>query len=145
MLLGVDSGKQYIMDRLAMDIPGEKTMHFPLEHTDEKSTDNVQEIFFNRGYDEIYFKGLISEKLMPRKERGRIVYRWENIAKDKRNEPLDLAVYNLACVQSLKIDWDTLQHRVQHTTSTEKSVKTPYKEKKKRKYGCIKKGRTYVE
>lgn len=145
VLLGVDSGKQYIMDRLAMDTPGEKTMHFPLEHTDEKPTDNVQEIFFNRGYDEVYFKGLISEKLMPRKERGRIVYRWENIAKDKRNEPLDLAVYNLACVQSLKIDWDTLQHRVQHTTSTEKSVKTPYKEKKKRKYGCIKKGRTYVE
>ena len=135
VLLGVDSGKQYIMDRLSMELPGAKTMHFPL---DDMPTDSG---LTARGYDEIYFKGLISEQLVPRKVHGQVVYRWENVAKDRRNEPLDLAVYNLACLHSLPISWETLEAALKAgTTEPVKAVS-----KKPKTYGRIRKGVRYDE
>lgn len=124
VLLGTDSGKQYIMDRLSIEVPGSKYMHFPLDTEQSAIKDSQQldggldlanlptEIMQSRGYDEIYFKGLISETKVARKKNGRLVYQWENIAKDKRNEPLDLAVYNLAAMKSLRVDWEQLQEAV---------------------------------
>lgn len=95
VMLGVDSGKQYVFDRLGVTEAGPKYMHFPKDA--------------ERGYDEVYFKGLISEQRVARKKNGRIAWVWENIAKDRRNEPLDLRVYNLACVQQLNPDYDALR------------------------------------
>ena len=135
VLLGVDSGKQYIMDRLSMELPGAKTMHFPL---DDMPTDSG---LTARGYDEIYFKGLISEQLVPRKVHGQVVYRWENVAKDRRNEPLDLAVYNLACLHSLPINWETLEAAIKAGTS--EPVKAV--SKKPKTYGRIRRGVRYDE
>lgn len=135
VLLGVDSGKQYIMDRLSMELPGAKTMHFPL---DDMPTDSG---LTARGYDEIYFKGLISEQLVPRKVHGQVVYRWENVAKDRRNEPLDLAVYNLACLHSLPISWETLEAALK--AGTPEPVKAA--SKKQKTYGRIRRGVRYDE
>ena len=135
VLLGVDSGKQYIMDRLSMELPGAKTMHFPL---DDMPTDSG---LTARGYDEIYFKGLISEQLVPRKVHGQVVYRWENVAKDRRNEPLDLAVYNLACLHSLPISWETLEAALK--AGTPEPVKAV--SKKQKTYGRIRRGVRYDE
>ena len=135
VLLGVDSGKQYIMDRLSMELPGAKTMHFPL---DDMPTDSG---LTARGYDEIYFKGLISEQLVPRKVHGQVVYRWENVAKDRRNEPLDLAVYNLACLHSLPISWEALEAALK--AGTPEPVKAV--SKKPKTYGRIRRGVRYDE
>lgn len=135
VLLGVDSGKQYIMDRLSMELPGAKTMHFPL---DDMPTDSG---LTARGYDEIYFKGLISEQLVPRKVHGQVVYRWENVAKDRRNEPLDLAVYNLACLHSLPINWETLEAAIK--AGEPEPVKAV--SKKTKTYGRIRRGVRYDE
>lgn len=111
VILGVDSGKQYVMSRLEISVPGPKYFHFPLDHTPGDGA-KVSEVLMQRGYDEIYFKGLIAEQLVMRK-RGGIVYQaWENIAKDKRNEPFDLRVYNLACMQSIKPNWEALQQLI---------------------------------
>lgn len=140
VLIGTDSGKQYVMDRLSIDVAGPKYMHFPLDR-DEKNADALTESLWNRGYDEIYFKGLISEKKMPRKKNGRIVMQWENIAKDKRNEPLDLKVYNLACLMSLNPDFSMLKQLISGKMpekTAPKRQKTAMKHTKKRQYGTIK-------
>lgn len=140
VLIGTDSGKQYVMDRLSIDVPGPKYFHFPLDRQEKES---VNEILWNRGYDEIYFRGLIAEQRVARKKNGRIVWQWENIAKDKRNEPLDLRVYNLACLHSMHVDWEQLKMLINAGSNNDKTkdnnIKIP-KSKVKRSFGCIKRG-----
>ena len=99
-LLGVDGGKQEIMNCLAVNEPGPKYCHFPLDEP-ELGLDG-------RGYDDIYFKGIISEHKRSVKKNGVIRQVWEP-TQGVRNEPLDLRVYNLACVQSCHVDWERLR------------------------------------
>lgn len=140
VLIGTDSGKQYVMDRLSISVPGPKYFHFPL---DKQENEAVSEILWNRGYDDIYFRGLIAEQKVARKKNGRVVWQWENIAKDKRNEPLDLRVYNLACLHSMNVDWEQLEQLVNSGNINEKPQKSAPKVQKtagKRSFGCIKRG-----
>ena len=65
-------------------------MHFPRD----------DEFFSRRGYDADYFKQLIAEHKVFRRVGGIVYQAWEPIVEHSRNESLDLAVYNLACVQS---------------------------------------------
>lgn len=134
VLIGTDSGKQYIMDRLAIDVPGPRYFHFPL---DKPEQDAVNEVLWNRGYDKIYFQGLTAEEKQPQKKNGRIVYRWVNIAKDHRNEPLDLRVYNLACLSSISPDFFKLKALMMGATTEEKRPTGP---RKRPKFGVIKRG-----
>ena len=134
VLIGTDSGKQYIMDRLAIDVPGPRYFHFPL---DKPEQDAVNEVLWNRGYDKIYFQGLTAEEKQPQKKNGRIVYRWVNIAKDHRNEPLDLRVYNLACLSSISPDFFKLKALMMGATTEEKC---PTGSRKRPKFGVIKRG-----
>lgn len=134
VLIGTDSGKQYIMDRLAIDVPGSRYFHFPL---DKPEQDAVNEVLWNRGYDEIYFQGLTAEEKQPQKKNGRIVYRWVNIAKDHRNEPLDLRVYNLACLASISPDFSKLKALMTGTPTEEKRPTGP---RKRPRFGVIKRG-----
>ncbi|MBQ7477535.1 MAG: phage terminase large subunit family protein [Selenomonadaceae bacterium] len=90
VMLGVDDGKQQIMNRLAIEEPGPQYFHFP------KNDD--------AGYDDLYFKGIISEHKKQVIRGGQIKEIWETTT-GIRNEPLDLRVYNLACMKSLNIDW----------------------------------------
>ena len=116
VMLGVDDGKQQVMNRLAIDEPGDKYFHFPLD----------EEFLGTRGYDELYFKGIISEHKKKVKRKGVIHEIWEPTA-GVRNEPLDLRVYNLACMNSIHPDWDRLAEVVKgggHSTTT---VTTPRK------------------
>jgi len=130
IMLGVDSGKTSTMQRLKIKKPGPKYCHFPLQE--------------ERGYDQIYFKGLISEKQVIRKEKGRTVTAWENIAKDKRNEPLDLRVYALAALQLLKPNFEALEKRLkevglgQQNSSPKSASKAPQK-----RYGSAQKTSDY--
>lgn len=88
-ILGVDDGKQEIMSRLGVT-EGEGYMHFP---RDDK-------IFGRRGYDREYFKQLIAEHKVIRRMNGVPYYVWEPVDEKARNESLDLAVYNFACMQT---------------------------------------------
>ena len=54
----------------------------------------------NRGYDQLYFKGIISEQRKTVFRGGMAQVIWQPIKRDIRNEPLDLRVYNLACWKS---------------------------------------------
>lgn len=110
VMLGVDDGKQQVMNRLAIEEPGAKYFHFPLD----------EELLGTRGYDELYFKGIISEHKKKVKRKGVIHEIWEPTA-GVRNEPLDLRVYNLACMNSIHPDWDRLAEVVKgggHSTTT---------------------------
>lgn len=136
VLIGTDSGKQYVMDRLGIETPGPKYFHFPLDQKEKDA--GVGEILWNRGYDDIYFKGLTAEERVPRKRNGAIVWRWENVAKDHRNEPLDLRVYNLACIQSINPDYEALRHLIAGGPVKKKAA--PRKAASHTRGGLIRKG-----
>lgn len=122
ILLGVDDGKQQIMDRLSIDSPGPLYFHFPKD-------EGIKELS-NRGYDDLYFKGIISEHKKVYKRNGVLREVWET-TKNVRNEPLDLRNYNLACMKSLKPDWDKLEMLVNGMSETEikRAVAKPQKKK----------------
>lgn len=122
ILLGVDDGKQQIMDRLSIDSPGPLYFHFPQD-------EGIKELS-NRGYDDLYFKGIISEHKKVSKRNGVLREVWET-TKNVRNEPLDLRNYNLACMKSLKPDWGKLEMLVNGMSETEvkRAVAKPQKKK----------------
>ncbi len=85
-IIGVDAGKVLLYQRLRHNTKGPNYCHFPAN--DEA------------GYDETYFKGLTSEKMVVRFRKGRSVTVWElKDSKYKRNEPLDLRNYATAALE----------------------------------------------
>lgn len=95
--IGVDDGKETIISRLKVDYedkPG--YCHFPINE--------------ERGYDEMYFKGLTSEKRRIRYVKGQPKVEW--VKKNSvRNEPLDLRNYATAAFKILNPLMDVLNER----------------------------------
>lgn len=96
--IGVDSGKQIIMDNLRVQQPGFKYCHFPKR--DDYST--------------AYFKGLLSEHLVYKSDR-RNPWLWEKIPGHERNEPLDCRNYAMAGFKALDADLDALDRKIKTT------------------------------
>ena len=85
-IIGVDAGKALLYQRLRHNTKGPNYCHFPANE--------------EAGYDETYFKGLTSEKMVVRFRKGRSVTVWElKDSKYKRNEPLDLRNYATAALE----------------------------------------------
>lgn len=85
-IIGVDAGKTLLYQRLRHNTKGPNYCHFPANE--------------EAGYDETYFKGLTSEKMVVRFRKGRSVTVWElKDSKYKRNEPLDLRNYATAALE----------------------------------------------
>ncbi|MCR5346187.1 MAG: phage terminase large subunit family protein [Fretibacterium sp.] len=80
--LGVTTIKGALFSRLKVEAPGPGYCHFPLEAKNN-----------HRGYDAVYFKGLLSERMVVRRVRGRETITWEPRSVGIRNEPLDTRVY----------------------------------------------------
>ena len=103
--LGVDSGKQVIMDNLKVQAPGPKYCHFPLRED----------------YGAMYFNGLLSEHLVPEgKTRQRWI--WTKIQGHERNEPLDCRNYALAAFKVLPVDLDALDRKLKIARGKRPSV-----------------------
>jgi phage terminase large subunit GpA-like protein len=96
-MLGVDSGKQLIMDSLRVQEPGPKYSHFP----------NNQDA----GYGAAFFKGLLSERLVY-KEGRKTPWIWEKIPGHERNEALDCRNYAMAALKALAPDLDAIDRRI---------------------------------
>lgn len=113
IILGVDDGKQQVFNRLFIEEAGDSYFHFGLDGDKD---------FPNRGYNEVYFKGLLSEEKKLQRRNGTLKNVW--VPKSGvRNEPLDLRVYNLAAMQSCKVDWGQLYEAVHdEKLTTEKEV-----------------------
>lgn len=89
-LIGVDTGKCLIYDRLKVERPGPGYCHFPAGE--------------GLGYDAYYFKGLTAEKRVVTYKKGRATWVW--VLKDpgfRRNEPLDIRNYAQAAMEIAKI------------------------------------------
>ena len=95
-LLNVYVGKRAVLYNAGVEKPGPRYMHFP---DDEE-----------RGYDESYFRGLISEQVKPVKKRGVYVEEWVKI--HERNEPLDICNYARCAFKGFKIDLDAMENRL---------------------------------
>ena len=92
-IIAVDSGKEAILSATAVEEPGPRYAHFP----DDPS----------RGYDEEYFRGLCSEKLVIRRRGGKSVMAWEQI--HERNEPLDMRNYARAAYTFFHWPFDRIE------------------------------------
>lgn len=90
--VGADTGKDLLYSRLALAEPGPGYCHFPLER--------------GRGYDDEYFKGLVSEKRVTKIRGGRRFTVWTPTR--ARNEPLDVRVYATAAMELLTPDFAAL-------------------------------------
>ena len=93
--LGVDSGKEIIMDNLRVQTPGQKYCHFP------KRDD----------YGSAYFAGLLSETKVydPNKKQP---WSWKKIPGHERNEPLDCRNYALAAFKALPKTLDEIDRQI---------------------------------
>ena len=91
--LGVDAGKEEIVNRLLVDEVGGGFCHFP--RGKEKLADGSYVAVC--GYDEEYFKGLTCERRIVKAKNGFRTYLWVKRL-SQRNEPFDCRNYALGAV-----------------------------------------------
>ena len=117
-VIGVDAGKADIMGALKVQEPGPKYCHFP------KGLD--------RGYDNAFFSGLLSEKLVMKTDRGRTRWAWEKLPGHERNEALDCRNYAMAALRVLDPDMDKVAERLRQKADGKmpEQVQQPRKRKK---------------
>lgn len=107
--IGVDTGKSLLYQRLEVDEPGPNYCHFPAEE--------------EKGYDEEYFKGLTSEKMVLTYKKGVAQYIWVKKTAHARNEPFDCRDYASAAVEILNPPL-ILKSRVQTGRKTGRKMKS---------------------
>lgn len=103
--IGVDSGKEIIMDNLRVQTPGAKYCHFP------KRDD----------YGSAYFAGLLSETKVydPNKKQP---WQWKKIPGHERNEALDCRNYALAAFRALPKNLDEIDRQLKATAGQQAPV-----------------------
>ena len=111
--IGVNAGKQKIVDNLRVQSPGANYCHFPLRDD----------------YGKQFFKQLMSEHLayVPKLKHP---WQWQKIPGHERNEAFDIRNYNLAACEILSPDWDAIEQKLRTTKPGEENASIPMKEKK---------------
>ena len=121
--LGVDSGKQIIMDNLRVQTPGAKYCHFPRRDD----------------YGPGYFAGLLSERLEYDAEKKQ-PWSWKKIPGHERNEALDCRNYALAAFKALPANLDEIDRRIKQAQGKavpERTAHTATRPVKRRKSSAI--------
>jgi phage terminase large subunit GpA-like protein len=96
--LGVDSGKEEIVNRLLVDKVGPGYCHFPCDEHRSKQLDGRTLVNDpTRGYDEDYFRGLTAERRVTKSKFGFRTYIWSKRL-SQRNEPFDCRNYALGAL-----------------------------------------------
>ncbi len=110
--LGVNAGKQKIIDNLRVLSPGANYCHFPLRDD----------------YGKQFFKLLMSEHLVynPKLKNP---WSWEKIPGHERNEAFDIRNYNLAACEALSPDWDAIEQRIRAAKPDSEVQSVPKKDK----------------
>ena len=110
--IGVDAGKQVIMDNLRVQTPGPRFCHFPRRDD----------------YGGAYFHGLLSEHLVY-KSNHKQPWQWEKIPGHERNEPLDLRNYANAAFKAMPKDLDAIDRKLKiargQSVAPEKAIQAP--------------------
>lgn len=110
IILGVDSGKEEIVNRLNVKNLGPGYCHFPRLTTKDAETKQYEA---TRGYDEEYFKGLTAERRIVRAKHGFRTFIWQKRL-SQRNEPFDCRNLCLAMVAlpNTGIDLDKMKRDI---------------------------------
>ncbi|MBR2209010.1 MAG: phage terminase large subunit family protein [Synergistaceae bacterium] len=106
--LGVTTIKGTLFSRLKVEERGAGFCHFPV---DDKNG--------HRGYDAVYFKGLLSERMVVKRVRGRDTITWEPRSPGIRNEPLDTRVYATGALEIFNPNFE--QYARRRSKNTEKT------------------------
>ena len=119
--LGVTTIKGTLFSRLKVENRGAGYCHFPL---DAKHN--------HRGYDAVYFKGLLSERMVVKRVKGRDTITWEPRSVGIRNEPLDTRVYATGALELFNPNFEMHRRRRAKRTDTVPmpKLKQPVYEKK---------------
>ena len=117
-IIGVDGGKEAIMYATTVETPGPRYMHFPID--------------YDKGYDEEYFRGLCSEKIVKHRRGGRETQRWEKFY--ERNEPLDMRNYARAAYKYFRWHFDKLENMLSGKKEPEKVEMRQQVEKRKNRH-----------
>ena len=112
--LGVDAGKSKIMSSIKVQEKGAKYCHFPRGE--------------DRGYDSLFFSGLLSEKLSLVKTRRGDKWQWEKLPGHNRNEALDCRNYAMAAFRILDPVLEAVERRLKG-----QELKAPEKKEKKKR------------
>lgn len=124
-ILGVDSGKETLMERLKVKEAGPGYCHFPIDTV--------------RGYDEDYLKGLTSEQRIIRmNKKGQSEILWVKKS-GVRNEPFDMRNYSTAALEILRPNWRLLEKKVKDGINYMKAIKTT-KKTSQRRPGVVSRG-----
>lgn len=121
--IGVDAGKAQIMSSLKVSEPGPKYCHFPIRP--------------ECGYDEAYFSGLLSERLVLSTTRTASRWQWEKLPGHERNEALDCRNYALAALSIVNPDFDRLEQQIKGTAAAAKAASQPKKKKSRRRKSAL--------
>lgn len=116
--IGVDAGKADIMGALKVQEPGPKYCHFP------KGVD--------RGYDNTFFTGLLSEKLVMKTDGGRTRWAWVKLPGHERNEALDCRNYAMAALRVLDPDMDKVAARLRQKADGKDAEQAQQPKKRKK-------------
>lgn len=119
--VGVNSAKESLYSRLKINYVGPGYCHFPIEA--------------DKGYDEGYFKGLVSERRVVRFHKGRPKVEWVKPS-GARNEPLDLRNYATAAQKILNPNFEALAAMQEEYREVPKPIVRP------RRRGTISRGLT---
>lgn len=109
-MIGTDTAKEIIADRLKITEPGEGYMHYPVSGE----------------FDEDYFKHLTNERRIMKVVKGRRVWVWDSGG--RRNEPFDLSVYHLAGVRVLQQHFGVRLPAVERADKSQKETGEPQKQ-----------------
>lgn len=105
--LGVDTAKEVLSARMKILAPGAGYQHFPMGDT----------------FSEEYFAGLTAETCVTEKVRGVAKRVWKKVR--PRNEPWDVAIYNLAALYILNPSFPKLAARLADNTEPPKEPEQP--------------------
>lgn len=111
--LNVFVGKRAVLHNAGVTEPGPRYMHFPDDP--------------DRGYDEHYFRGLISEQVKLVKKKGVYVEEW--VKTYTRNEALDVNNYARCAFKGFRIDLDACEKKLYGEIKIQKAV-TPERARK---------------
>ena len=118
--LGVNTIKGTLFSRLKVENHGAGYCHFPL---DAKHN--------HRGYDAVYFKGLLSERMVVKRVKGRDTITWEPRSAGIRNEPLDTRVYATGALELFNPNFEMHRRRRNRKSGTSMpKLKQPVYEEK---------------
>lgn len=100
LLVDTSEFKTLIYSRLKQTEPGPRFMHFPKDYDDE------------------FFAQLTAEKVSTKYIKGIPQQQWENIRSNRRNEALDIRVYNHAALHLLNVNWEKLKANMESRRET---------------------------